>query len=343
MIVWLNGRALDYESGGCGFKSRYGRFLRDYFFIMTKIKCPYYADVLTPQTEKQLDESINKIREDFQEVGVDQFKIISRIGRGKFSQVFLGRDKDGQQFVLKTIPNCPDEFVAKEAQILSHLGVHRGVQEFIGAVKNPLKSVYTLVLRFYPESNLEQLIPGLTQSSLKLYMKQLLESLDYVHSKGVIHRDVKPQNFLWNSETKRGVLIDFGQSVFYRPQEERSVVAGCRFFRAPELLLGYSHYHYGVDIWAAGIILASFMFQHFPLVKGSNNPEILLNLIEIFGSDELLKLSLKYNIGIPDEFQNLHFKRIPLEQSFLGERNQHLYSPEAIDLLTKMLSFDLQT
>jgi hypothetical protein len=46
LTVWLNGRASDYESGGCGFKSRYGRFLEELFFIMGKIKCSYYSDVI---------------------------------------------------------------------------------------------------------------------------------------------------------------------------------------------------------------------------------------------------------------------------------------------------------
>ncbi len=130
--------------------------------------------------------------------------------------------------------------------------------------------------------------------------------------------------------------------MFYKPNEERLVVSGCRFFKAPELILTMGHYHYAVDIWAAGIIFASFIFQHFPLVKGQNNAEILLGLIEIFGSDELLKLSLKYNLVIPEEFQNLHFKRSSLEQSFLGERNQHLFSKDALDLISKMLTFDFQ-
>ncbi len=137
-------------------------FREEFFFIMVKIKCNYYADVLTPQIERHLDDLKISIGGDFFQSKTDDLKILKRLGRGKFSQVFLAKDEKGDQVVLKTIPNCPESFVEKEAQILQYLGSHRGIQEFIRVVKNPMKSVYTLVLKSYPESPLEEVISGFT-------------------------------------------------------------------------------------------------------------------------------------------------------------------------------------
>ena len=42
------------------------------------------------------------------------------------------------------------------------------------------------------------------------YMERLLSALAHVHSHGIIHRDIKPANFLYNYETRCGMLVDFG-------------------------------------------------------------------------------------------------------------------------------------
>lgn len=84
---------------------------------------------------------------------------------------------------------------------------------------------------------------------------------------GVIHRDLKPSNVLVNM----GGLVkitDFGMAVVEEPLTKSSLVPGdklrtaevaSRWYRAPELLFGSPIYDAGVDIWAAGCILAELL------------------------------------------------------------------------------------
>ena len=54
------------------------------------------------------------------------------------------------------------------------------------------------------------MIETMTKREMKLYMFQLLIALAYLDELGVMHRDVKPSNFLWDRKSKRGTLVDFG-------------------------------------------------------------------------------------------------------------------------------------
>ena len=104
-------------------------------------------------------------------------------------------------------------------------------------------------------------------------------------------------------------IIDFGQSDFYEPFKEFNTKVSSLFYKAPELIIDYSYYTYSTDIWAAGIIFASIMFQRHPFILGDNLFEQLIKILEILGSDELLKFHLKYGLEIPEAFNNNGFKK----------------------------------
>ena len=90
-------------------------------------------------------------------------------------------------------------------------------------------------------------------------MRELLSTLDFIHSKGIIVRDVKPHNILYNFKSGQMKIIDFGLAEFYVPENHMSPRVATRFFKAPELLLDTEFYNYSVDIWAVGVIFASIV------------------------------------------------------------------------------------
>jgi casein kinase II subunit alpha len=83
--------------------------------------------------------------------------------------------------------------------------------------------------------------------------------LDYIHSQGVMHCDIKPHNVLINHSKRALKIVDFGLAEFYFPEKDYSLKVASMYYKAPELLLGSVRYDYTVDVWAAGMILAGMV------------------------------------------------------------------------------------
>ena len=74
-----------------------------------------------------------------------------------------------------------------------------------------------------------------------------------------MHRDVKPNNIAYDYNNKIVKLIDWGLGEFYFPNKNYNVRVSSLFFKAPELLLGYEHYDYSIDMWALGCTFAAIV------------------------------------------------------------------------------------
>lgn len=78
----------------------------------------------------------------------------------------------------------------------------------------------------------------MNSEEIKFYLFELVKSLEFVHSQGIIHRDIKPHNVLIDREKRILRLIDFGQAEFYVPDKPLNFKVGALNYKAPEILLG---------------------------------------------------------------------------------------------------------
>ncbi|XP_008277629.1 cell division cycle 7-related protein kinase [Stegastes partitus] len=141
------------------------------------------------------------------------FRIIDKIGEGTFSSVYLGeaqmRDGRKEMFALKhLIPTSHPTRIAAELQCLTVAG---GTENVIGVTYCFRKEDHVVIVMPYMEHQaIVDIIGSLSFEEVRLYIFHLLKALKHIHQFGIIHRDIKPNNFLYNRNSKMFALVDFG-------------------------------------------------------------------------------------------------------------------------------------
>ncbi|KAF7669783.1 hypothetical protein LDENG_00124130 [Lucifuga dentata] len=141
------------------------------------------------------------------------FRIIDKIGEGTFSSVYLGEAQiqggRRERFALKhLIPTSHPIRIAAELQCLSVAG---GRENVIGVTYCVRKEDHVVIVMPYMEHQaIVDIIGSLSFDEVRLYIYHLLKALKHIHQFGIIHRDIKPNNFLYNRHSKTYALVDFG-------------------------------------------------------------------------------------------------------------------------------------
>lgn len=159
-----------------------------------------------------------------------------------------------------------------------------------------------------------------------------------MHSAGILHRDLKPRNLLVNGNCDLKIC-DFGLARADIPSltTQSAVMTdyiATRWYRAPEVILSWKKYTSSIDVWSVGCILAELLTRK-PLLPATSEEEQIQLITELIGNpdDDLVdQITLQKN----KEFIQSLPKRKPKDFSKLFKDS----SPEAIDLLQKLLTFD---
>lgn len=137
---------------------------------------------------------------------------------------------------------------------------------------------------------------------IKIYIYQLFRSLAYIHSMGICHRDIKPQNLLLDPASGVLKLCDFGSAKILVENEPNVSYICSRYYRAPELIFGATNYttkigkpnfHQRVsrmiadaccvDVWSTGCVMAELMLGQ-PLFPGESGIDQLVEIIKVLGT-----------------------------------------------------------
>ncbi|KAF0895222.1 hypothetical protein E2562_008561 [Oryza meyeriana var. granulata] len=269
----------------------------------------------------------------------ESFEKLSKIGQGTYSSVYKARDlKTGKVVALKKVRfvNLDPEsvrFMAREILVLRKLD-HPNVIKLEGIITSSVSKSLYLVFE-YMEHDLVGLAatPGLkfTEPQVKCLLQQLLSGLDYCHSNGVLHRDLKGSNLLIDSN---GVLkiADFGLATSYDPNNQQPLTSrvATLWYRPPELLLGATKYGVSVDMWSTGCILAELLAGK-PIMPGRTEVEQIHKIFKLCGSpsDEywqklnvpqtgMFKPSRQYRRCIADNFKDFPQSAIVLLDNLLA-------------------------
>jgi len=187
------------------------------------------------------------------------------------------------------------------------------------------------------------LYPKLNDMDVRFFMHECLVALDNCHSKGIMHRDIKPHNIVFDFQNKLVKLIDWGLAEFFYFNKNYNVRVSSLFFKAPELLLGYEYYDYSIDIWALGCVFAGIIFRKEPFFHGSDMEDQLDKIASVLGTNDLVVYLEKYQIELDERFTGIFGGHQKKQWSkFVNSENSMLANKDALSLLNEMLKYDHQ-
>ncbi|KAF1799627.1 serine/threonine protein kinase [Mucor lusitanicus] len=262
-------------------------------------------------------------------------------GNGSFGVVYQAKLlQTGEDVAIKKVLQ-DKRFKNRELQIMktiSHQNVVSLKAFFYSQGDSKKDEVYlNLVLEYIPETlyratrhyaKSKQLMPPLY---IKLYTYQILRSLAYIHSVGICHRDIKPQNLLLDPSTGVVKLCDFGSAKVLLPDEPNVSYICSRYYRAPELIFGAQNYTVTIDVWSTGCVMAELMLCQ-PLFPGESGIDQLVEIIKVLGTptkDQLLSMNPNYT-----EHRFPQIKAHPFSKVFKSKTPQ-----DAIDFVGLLLKY----
>ncbi|KAG1654179.1 Myosin light chain kinase family member 4 [Nymphon striatum] len=204
-------------------------------------------------------------------------------GEGKFGIVYKCNEKStgrvlAAKFVVTTQPQDRND-VIREVQIMQDLQ-HPRLLQLYDAFDDGGKKM-CLVLELIEGGELfERVIDDdfiLTEKACSIFLKQICEGVGFMHSRKVLHLDMKPENVLCVSRTGNRIkLIDFGLARRFDPKKKLQVLFGTPEFAAPEVV-NFDSIGYKTDIWSIGVITYVLLSGLSPFM-GDTDCETMANV-----------------------------------------------------------------
>uniref|UniRef100_A0A5F9CT14 mitogen-activated protein kinase n=1 Tax=Oryctolagus cuniculus TaxID=9986 RepID=A0A5F9CT14_RABIT len=265
----------------------------------------------------------------------------THVGSGAYGAVCSAIDKrSGEKVAIKKLSRpFQSEIFARRAYRELLLLKHMQHENVIGLldVFTPASSLrsfhdFYLVMPFM-QTDLQKIMGmEFSEDKIQYLVYQMLKGLKYIHSAGVVHRDLKPGNLAVNEDCELKIL-DFGLARHADAEMTGYVVT--RWYRAPEVILSWMHYNQTVDIWSVGCIMAE-MLTGKTLFKGKDYLDQLTQILKVTGVP-----GAEFVQKLKDKAAKTYIQSLPQMPKKDFTQLFPRASPQAVDLLEKMLELDV--
>jgi len=219
------------------------------------------------------------------DLDINDFIFKEDIGEGNFGKVkFCIFKKTGEEFAIKIInkkkikDKMKNSFF-KENEIATKFN-HINVIYVFRIFED--KENFYLVMEYCQKGELFDYIvqhQRLSEREAAIFFYQLINGVEYIHSKGIAHRDLKPENLLLTND-KTLKIIDFGLSHEFDPSSYLlKTKCGSPSYAAPEIISCQYYDGFKTDIWCCGIILYAMLCGFLPF-EGDDNSILFRNILE---------------------------------------------------------------
>lgn len=229
-----------------------------------------------PTKKEQSSFEIHKYECDFH----DDWHLDDMFAEGTFSTVYYGRRKDvspsptsNTVAVVKVSQPGKESELLKEAKFLQHIGCHPLIVECMGLYHDERYGA-ALVLELLGGGEVLQLVDSpCSEMHVRVVSLQVCQALGFVHSRGIVHRDVKAENIVFSGKGVEVKLIDFGLAGFEADDEEMMKRCGSPGYIAPEVI-GGERCSFVADIFGLGVVTYLLIAGQLPF-PGKTMEDIL--------------------------------------------------------------------
>jgi len=219
---------------------------------------------------------------------INNYILKEDIGQGNFGKVKLGIYKPtNEEFAIKIINKKlikikMKNVIFKENEIITKFN-HINVVYVYQIIDTPEN--YYIIMEYCKRGELFDYIvkhQKIKEDEASVFFYQLINGVEYIHSKGIAHRDLKPENILL-TEDKILKIIDFGLSHEFNGEDFLKTKCGSPSYASPEIISHPLYDGFKTDIWCCGIILYAMLCGYLPFDgddNENNNDTLFRNIIE---------------------------------------------------------------